>query len=66
MEPASDPFLEPGVAVRHPAVADSWLGRVRSVAGRRVTVNLKKAGKRVVDAGQVRLVFVGGDPRAAR
>lgn len=61
-----DPFLEPGVLVRHPAEPDWGLGQVQSVAGRRVTVNFENAGKRVIDAEVVRLVFVSDDPRAAR
>jgi len=61
-----DPFLEPGVLVRHPAEPNWGLGQVQSVAGRRVTVNFENAGKRVIDAEVVRLVFVSDDPRAAR
>jgi hypothetical protein len=53
------------VLVRHPTQADWGVGQVQSVAGRRVTVNFEEAGKRVIDAGQVRLIFVGDDPRAA-
>ena len=36
MEPYSDPFLEPGALVRHPARDDWGLGQVQSVAGPRV------------------------------
>ena len=61
-----DPFLEPGVLVRHPAEPDWGVGQVQSVAGRRVTVNLEHMGKQVIDAEVVRLVFVGDDPRAGR
>jgi len=61
-----DPFLEPGVLVRHPAEPDWGLGQVQSVAGRRVTVNFEHAGKQVIDADAVSLIFVGDDPRAAR
>ena len=64
MEPFADPFLEPGVLVRHPREDEWGLGQVQSVAGRRVTVNFENAGKQVIDAGVVRLVFVGDDPRA--
>jgi len=60
-----DPFLEPGALVRHPTEAEWGLGQVQSVAGRKVTVNFEEAGKRVIDAGQVRLIFVGDDPRTA-
>jgi len=58
-----DPFLEPGVLVRHPDRADWGLGQVQSVIGHRVTVNFEDAGKQTVDAHHVRLVFVGDDPR---
>ena len=59
----SDPFLEPGALVRHPQAEDWGLGQVQSVAGHRVTVNFEHAGKQVIDATVVRLVFVGDDPR---
>jgi hypothetical protein len=59
----SDPFLEPGALVRHPACPDWGLGQVQSVAGRKVTVNFEHAGKQTIDAGVVALEFVGDDPR---
>ena len=62
----SDPFLEPGVLVRHPARSDWGLGQVQSVAGAKVTVSFEEAGKQVIDARVVTLVFVGEDPREAR
>ena len=58
-----DPFLEPGVLVRHPTETDWGLGQVQSVAGRKVTVNFENAGKQTIDAAVVTLVFVGDDPR---
>ncbi|USQ96226.1 DUF3553 domain-containing protein [Caulobacter sp. RL271] len=58
-----DPFLEPGVLVRHPSQPDWGLGQVQSVVGHRVTVNFEDAGKQTIDANHVRLVFVGDDPR---
>jgi len=58
-----DPFLEPGALVQHPERADWGTGQVQSVAGRKVTVNFEHAGKQVIDAEVVRLVFVGDDPR---
>jgi hypothetical protein len=64
MEPFSDPFLEPGVLVRHPTHGDWGLGQVQSAIGRKVTVNFENAGKQVIDAAVVRLVFVSDDPRA--
>ncbi len=44
-----DPFLEPGVLVRHPTQADWGLGQVQSVDGFRVTVNFEEAGKRTIE-----------------
>lgn len=58
-----DPYLEPGALVRHPERADWGLGQVQSVAGRKVTVNFENAGKQVIDAEVVSLVYVGEDPR---
>lgn len=58
-----DPFLEPGVLVRHPTETDWGLGQVQSVAGRKVTVNFENAGKQTIDVSVVNLVFAGDDPR---
>lgn len=58
-----DPFLEPGVMVRHPDKPDWGLGQVQSVIGHRVTVNFEEAGKQMIDGRRVRLEFVGDDPR---
>jgi hypothetical protein len=58
-----DPFLEPGVLVRHPGAPDWGVGQVQSVADFRVTVNFEDAGKQVIDSRQVALVFVSDDPR---
>ena len=58
-----DPFLEPGVLVRHPAEPGWGLGQVQSVAGAKVTVNFENAGKQVIDGQVIRLEFVGEDPR---
>jgi hypothetical protein len=63
MHPHADPFLEPGVLVRHPQAPDWGLGQVQSVAGAKVTVNFEHAGKQVIDAERVRLTFVDVDPR---
>lgn len=62
---APDPFIEPGVLVRHPGQPDWGLGQVQSVAGARITVNFEEAGKQVIDSNVVRLVFAGDDPRAS-
>ena len=61
-----DPFLEPGVLVKHPSQDDWGLGQVQTVAGHKVTVNFEHAGKQVIDANVVRLTFIGEDPRGAR
>ena len=61
-----DPFIEPGVLVRHPAREDWGLGQVQSVVGSKVTVNFEDAGKQVIDARVVHLVYVDEDPRAPR
>jgi len=61
----SDPFLEPGVLVRHPGRPDWGVGQVQSVAGRRVTVNFEDAGKQTIDATHVALDVVGEDPRGS-
>lgn len=63
---SSDPFLEPGVVVRHPGREDWGLGQVQSVAGRKVTVNFQDAGKQVIDTSVVPLALVSNDPRGAR
>jgi hypothetical protein len=60
----SDPFLEPGVLVRHPAEPEWGLGQVQSVVGRKVTVNFEHAGKQTIDAAVVKLQFAGDDPRS--
>lgn len=62
----SDPFLEPGVLVRHPDRPEWGLGQIQSVAGTKITVNFEEAGKQVIDSKVVRLAFVGDDPRADR
>ncbi len=58
-----DAFLEPGVIVRLPTRPDWGLGQVQSVDGRRVMVTFEEAGKQMLDAAEVRLEFVGEDPR---
>jgi hypothetical protein len=63
---APDPFLEPGVLVRHPGQPDWGLGQVQSVAGLRITVNFEEAGKQVIDSKVVQLVFAGDNPRDSR
>jgi hypothetical protein len=58
-----DPFIEPGVLVRHPGQDDWGLGQVQTVVGARVTVNFEHAGKQLIDTHHVRLTYVGPDPR---
>jgi hypothetical protein len=58
-----DPFIEPGVLVRHPGQDDWGLGQVQTVVGARVTVNFEHAGKQLIDTNNVRLTYVGPDPR---
>ena len=55
MDAYRDPFLEPGVLVRHPAHDDWGLGQVQSNTGTRITVNFEHAGKVVIDSRQVTL-----------
>lgn len=57
-----DPFIEPGALVRHP-LEDWGVGQVQTVVGHRVTVNFEHAGKQVIDVNQVRLAYIGPDPR---
>lgn len=60
MDERSDlnPFLEPGMLVRHPAQPDWGLGQVQSRIGARVTVNFEDAGKVVIDGRVVALEAV--------
>ncbi len=58
-----DSFLEPGVLVRHPGQPDWGIGQVQSVDGARVTVTFEDAGKQVLDGREVRLIYLGPDPR---
>jgi hypothetical protein len=60
---AMDPFLEPGVMVRHSGQPDWGTGQVQSVDGWRITVNFEEAGKQTIDARSVTLVYVADDPR---
>ncbi|MEI6281933.1 MAG: DUF3553 domain-containing protein [Alphaproteobacteria bacterium] len=61
-----DPFLEPGVLVRHPGQPDWGIGQVQSVDGWRVTVNFEEVGKQTIDARSVALVWVSDNPRDQR
>ena len=59
----ADPFLEPGVLVRHPQAPDWGVGQVQSVTGVKATVNFEHAGKQTIDLAVVHLTYVGDDPR---
>ena len=62
-----DPFLEPGVLVRHPAEADWGLGQVQSAIGNRITVNFENAGKLMINADVISLEEVDeGDARRSQ
>ncbi len=58
-----DTFLEPGVLVLHPEQPGWGVGQVQSVDGPRVTVTFEDAGKQVLDGREVRLTYLGPDPR---
>ena len=62
----SDPFLHPGVIVRHPGRRDGAPGQARSMARRKVTVDFQEAGKQVIDTSVAPLTFVSDDPRSVR
>ena len=62
-DPTIDALLEPGVLVRHPGEPDWGVGQVQSVDPPRINVNFEQAGKQVIDARAVRLVYLGPDPR---
>jgi hypothetical protein len=52
----TNPFLEPGMLVRHPDQPDWGCGQVQSNVGQKVTVNFENVGKVVVNAAIVDLV----------
>jgi len=51
----TNPHLEPGQRVRHPAHPEWGIGQVQSNIGDRVTVNFEHVGKVVVNATVVDL-----------
>lgn len=53
--PDLNPFLEPGMIVRHPGQPDWGRGQVQSRIGTRVTVNFEEEGKIVIDSRRVML-----------
>lgn len=50
-----NPFLEPGMLVRHPGQPGWGRGQVQSRIGTRVTVNFEEEGKVVIDSRRVML-----------
>ena len=50
--------LEPGQYVGLDGAPDWGIGRIQSVAGRRITVNFENAGKRLIDLGGAALIVV--------
>ena len=44
-----NPFLEPGMYVRHPTESDWGVGQVQSAIKGKITVNFEEAGKVVID-----------------
>ncbi len=53
-----NPFLEPGMQVRHAGQPDWGTGQVQSKIGTRVTVMFPEAGKVVIDGAHVALEVV--------
>ncbi|MBM7067604.1 DUF3553 domain-containing protein [Actibacterium sp. 188UL27-1] len=53
-----NPFLEPGMLVRHPDRPDWGIGQVQSSINGRITVNFEQTGKIVVDGRTIALQLV--------
>ena len=53
-----NPFLEPGMYVRHPTESDWGVGQVQSSIKGKVTVNFEETGKVVIDGTRSCLVIV--------
>ena len=53
-----NPFLEPGMYVRHPAESDWGVGQVQSSIKGKVTVNFEETGKVVIDGTRISLEVV--------
>ena len=53
-----NPFLEPGMYVRHPAERDWGIGQVQSSIKGKVTVNFEETGKVVIDGTRISLEIV--------
>lgn len=50
-----NPFLEPGMLVKHPGQPGWGTGQVQSRIGTRVTVNFEEEGKVVIDSRRIML-----------
>lgn len=53
-----NPFLEPGMYVRHPTERDWGVGQVQSAIKGKITVNFEEAGKVVIDGTRISLEIV--------
>ena len=53
-----NPFLEPGMYVRHPTERDWGIGQVQSSIKGKVTVNFEEIGKVVIDGTRISLEIV--------
>ena len=53
-----NPFLEPGLYVRHPTERDWGVGQVQSAIKGKITVNFEEAGKVVIDGTRISLEIV--------
>ena len=53
-----NPFLEPGMYVRHPTESDWGVGQVQSSIKGKVTVNFPETGKVVIDGTRISLEIV--------
>jgi hypothetical protein len=56
--------LVPGAYVMHPERPDWGVGQVQSAVGNRITVNFEHAGKKLINARLVSLVFIEDSGRA--
>ena len=53
-----NPFLEPGMYVRHPTESGWGVGQVQSAIKGKITVNFEEAGKVVIDGTRISLEIV--------
>ena len=50
-----NPFIEPGMIVRHPEMPEWGTGQIQSKINVRITVNFSEVGKIVIDGSKVAL-----------